>query len=188
LDVLDANERFYQAVWPHNAMILRAALIQTGNIADAEDLAQETMVKAFRALSTFRDNMSIKAWLFTILRNTRIDRLRTTAGSMRLANLDDLPSEPAVRRQPERQNADARNPEELLNAFSDQDVIDGLKQISEELRWTLLLVDVEEMGHDEAAEILDVPVGTVKSRVHRGRAMLRHALLPLARERRLVRE
>jgi len=75
-----------------------------------------------------------------------------------------------------------------LNAFSDADVIDGLQGIAEELRWTLLLVDVEGMDHRDAAEVLGVPVGTIKSRVHRARAMLRQVLLPLARQRRLVRE
>ena len=80
------------------------------------------------------------------------------------------------------------NPEEILNEISDQQIIDALRDFPVELRWTLLLVDVEGMDHEEAARLMGVPVGTVKSRAHRGRALLRKALLPLARQRRLVRD
>jgi RNA polymerase sigma-70 factor (ECF subfamily) len=78
------------------------------------------------------------------------------------------------------------NPESVLNAFSDQQVIDALRALPEEIRLTLLLVDVEGLDQRDAAGILDVPVGTIKSRAHRGRAMLRESLLPLARELRLI--
>lgn len=181
--------RFSELVWPHRAAILRAALIQTGNRAEAEDLAQATFLKAFNAIGTFSAGLGAKAWLLTILRNTRIDRLRTAAGSAKHMSLEDLPAEPASPGAAEEPDSSAwRNPEEMLAQFSDAQVIDALQGISEELRWTLLLVDVEGIGHQEAAEILGVPVGTVKSRVHRGRAALRESLLPLARELRLVHE
>ncbi|MGA2440567.1 MAG: sigma-70 family RNA polymerase sigma factor [Tepidisphaeraceae bacterium] len=184
MDATEATQRFYEAVWPHRALVLRAAMIHTANAADAEDLAQETLLKAFRAMDTFRAETNAKAWLLTILRNARIDRLRTRAGSATHVSLDDLAADPAV--------ADSTassawgSPEEILNAFSDADVIDALQGIAEELRWTLLLVDVEGMDHKDAADVLGVPVGTIKSRVHRARAMLRQVLLPLARQRRLV--
>jgi RNA polymerase sigma-70 factor (ECF subfamily) len=170
--------------------VLRAALFQTGNRAEAEDLAQETFLKAFRAMDSFRAEIGAKAWLLAILRNTRIDRLRTAAGSARHISLDELVSEPVVPDSFEESDSDAawRSPEEALEAFSDENVIGALQNISEELRWTLLLVDVEGMDHSEASKILDVPVGTIKSRVHRGRALLRIALLPIARQRRLVRD
>jgi RNA polymerase sigma-70 factor (ECF subfamily) len=74
-----------------------------------------------------------------------------------------------------------------LNEFSDAEVIKALQHLPEEIRWTLLLVTVEEMDQADAAGVLGVPVGTVKSRLHRGRMMLRQALLPLARDRRVVR-
>jgi RNA polymerase sigma-70 factor (ECF subfamily) len=169
---------------------LRAALIQTGNLAEAEDLAQETFLKAFRAMDTFRAETNAKAWLLTILRNTRIDRFRAAAGSERHVSLEELAAEPADERLQGESDLGAawRSPQELLSAFSDQDVICALQELADELRWTLLLVDVEEMDHAEAAKVLGVPVGTIKSRAHRGRALLRRALLPIARERRLVRD
>jgi RNA polymerase sigma-70 factor, ECF subfamily len=190
LETSDATIRFYEAMWPHRADVLRAALVQTGNHAEAEDLAQETFLKAFRSIDTYRMAISAKAWLLTIMRNTRIDRLRTAAGSVRHVSLDELPLEPTVPDSLQELGSDAvwQNPEELLSAFSDKNVIEALQKIAEELRWTLLLVDVEGMNHSEVAEIVGVPVGTIKSRVHRGRALLRHALLPIARERRLVRD
>src|SRR5258706_12514362 len=82
----------------------------------------------------------------------------------------------------------SERPSEVLNAFSDQQVIEALKALPEEIRLTLLLVDVEGVEHKDAAEILSVPVGTIKSRAHRGRSMLSTALLPLAKEMRLVKE
>ena len=147
-----ATQRFYDLAWPHLAAVLRTARVLTGNSADAEDLAQETMLKAFRSIDRFREGTDARAWLMTILRRTRIDRLRASSSSAGTI------------------------------------VIDALRGLPEEIRWTLLLVDVEGMDHAEAAEILRVPVGTIKSRTHRGRAMLREALLPVARERRMVRD
>ena len=168
-------------------MVLRAARIQTGNDAEAEDLAQDTLLKAFKAIESFQTGTNARAWLMTILRNTRVDRLRTAAGSARHVSLNDLAAEPEGPAATQELDPSAwSKPEEMLAAFSDAQVIQALVEISEDLRWTLLLVDVEGMDHQEAAEILGVPVGTVKSRVHRGRAALRQTLLPLARDRRLV--
>lgn len=190
METSDATHWFYETVWPHRAVVLRAALIQTGNAAEADDLAQETFLKAFRAMNTFQSQTSAKAWLLTILRNTRIDRLRTASGAARHLSLEDLPSEPAVLDSHDQAHSEAawRNPEELLNAFSDAQVIGALGNISEELRWTLLLVDVEGIDQGEAAKILGVPIGTVKSRVHRGRALLRQALASFARQHRFLRD
>jgi len=183
----EATQRFYDLVWPHRATILRVARIQTGNAAEADDLAQDTLLKAFKAIGSLREDTNLKAWLLTILRNTRTDRLRTVAGSAKHVSLDDLLAEPAS---PTPAGDDRelvwQNPEALLADFSDSQIIHALADVSEELRWTLLLVDVEGLDHSEASEVLGVPVGTVKSRVHRGRAVLRQVLLPLARDRRLV--
>jgi RNA polymerase sigma-70 factor (ECF subfamily) len=185
----EATQRFYDVVWPHRATILRAARIHTGNAAEADDLAQETLLKAFKAINSFNAGTSPKAWLLTILRNTRTDRLRSLEGSAKQLSLDDLPAEP-VSPAPTGDNRETvwSSPEELLSGFSDAQVIHALQDVSEDLRWTLLLVDVEGLDHGAASEVLGVPVGTVKSRVHRGRALLREALLPLARDRRLVSE
>ena len=187
MEQAEATDRFYEMVWPHRALVLRAAMIQTGNAADAEDLAQDTLLKAFRAIETYRAGSNAGAWLMTILRNTRIDRMRTASGSARHVSLEEVVVEQAVDvEEPGDLDEAWKTPADLLNRFSDAQVIEALKGIAEELRWTLLLVDVEGMEQSDAATVLEVPVGTIKSRLHRGRAMLRQALLPLAREMRLI--
>ena len=144
-------------------------------------------MKAFRALE--RTNVAetnLKCWLLSILRNTWKDRLRAGRAERGVEPLTEEPeSGPAAASE----EADFRaDPQSLIDAFSDQQIIDALKSLPEEIRWTLLLVDVEGIGVQEAADILEAPSGTIKSRAHRGRAMLHERLLPLARERRLVTE
>jgi RNA polymerase sigma-70 factor (ECF subfamily) len=113
-----------------------------------------------------------------------LDRIRAAAVHPAVS-LDEVGTEPVDRSTSE--EAEWHEPEAILQAFSDQQVIDALRTLPEEIRWALLLVDVEGLEHAEAATILNVPVGTIKSRAHRGRAMLREVLTPLARERRLLR-
>lgn len=182
-----ATERFYRLVWPERAGVLRLGLVLTRNANEAEELAQDTLIKAFRAIESFEEGTDVRAWLAAILRNARIDRLRA-AGLGQTLSLDDLPSEPVHPGSDSAGEAEWQEPEEILQSFSDQQVIDALAAVPEEIRWTLLLVDVEGFDQVEAGRVLAVPVGTIKSRLHRGRAMLRATLLPVAKERRLVRE
>jgi RNA polymerase sigma-70 factor (ECF subfamily) len=121
----------------------------------------------------------------TILRNARIDRLRSSGDAAREVSLDAMELEPAE--QPSSKALDweaiRKDPQRVLAEFSDEQVIQALQRLPEEIRWTLLLTDVEAMDQAEAAQVLQVPVGTIKSRVHRGRAMLRQALAPMWRTR-----
>ena len=119
----------------------------------------------------------------TILRNARVDRLRSSGVSA--VSLDAMELELSDPAQPDSAALDwdaiREDPERVLGEFSDEQVIQALQRLPEEIRWTLLLTDVEAMDHAEAAEVLQVPAGTIKSRVHRGRAMLRQALAPMYR-------
>ena len=180
-----ATRRFYDLVWPHRAAVLRLALILSGNDAEADDLAQETLMKAFRGLDRLRDETDVRAWLLTILRHTRVDRIRAAAAHVEVS-LENLASEPAAAEAHETQLVE--NPQALLEAFSDRQVIEALQRLPEEIRWSLLVVEVEGLSLEDAARLLEVPTGTIKSRLHRGRAMLKRALLPVARDRRLVSE
>jgi RNA polymerase sigma-70 factor (ECF subfamily) len=175
-----AQRRFYDELWPHLPAVVRVAqiLCGRGHAADAEDLAQETMLKAYRSIGQLRPGSEARAWLLTILRHARTDRVRAASATAGTVSLSDLPQEPAGAREsvgPDRR-AVVEDPDALLEAFSDAEIIAALGRLPEEIRWTLLLVDVEGMDHAEAAAVLDVPVGTIKSRAHRGRRMLRGEL------------
>lgn len=163
--------------------MLRTARLLLRDVHAAEDLAQETMLKAFRSIDSFREGSDARAWLLAILRNARIDYIRSRAARNADLSLDASPVEPADERVPVEEH-DLTDSDALLEQFSDADLIAALQTLPEEIRWTLLLVDVEELDHADAAKVLDVPVGTVKSRAHRGRAMLRAALSPGRQEKR----
>lgn len=177
-------DRFEKEIWPHAAAVLRTARILTRNDAEADDLAQETMLKAFRHLDQLVDPSGAKKWLMTILRTTRIDRARAAGKAM--VSLSELPVDPPA--EPAAFEEAWGDPHRLLQQFSDQQMIDALKLVPEDIRFTLLLVDVEGLDQADAAGVLGVPVGTIKSRTHRGRSMLRELLTPLAKELRIVGE
>lgn len=169
-------------------MVYRTVLSLERNPADADDIAQETLVKAFNALHNFREGTDAKAWLLTILRNTRIDHMRSRkALAATTVSLEQLPFEVGSAKDAN-EEIPWEHPEEILQQFSDRQIVQALRHLPEDIRWTLLLVDIEGMEHADAAMILDIPVGTVKSRAFRGRSMLREALYPLAKELRLIRE
>jgi RNA polymerase sigma-70 factor (ECF subfamily) len=184
-------EKVKQTVWPLLPALLRTAQYLAGSAQEAEDLVQETVLKAMTAIDRFEPGTSAKAWLLTILRRTHIDRMRASQRRVRPLSLDaeegiDPPARPD-------ENAgvfDSRwdKPEMILEGFEDAEVIAALKELPDEVRWTLLLVDVEDMDHQQAALVLDVPEGTIKSRAFRGRGMLRDRLFELARQRGLAKE
>jgi RNA polymerase sigma-70 factor, ECF subfamily len=173
----EATRRFYTHIWPLRAMVLRTARFLGGNASEADDLAQEALLKAFRAMDTFDETTNAKAWLVTILRNTHIDRLRHNARWAGQVSFDETAADFADSRPTQAPTADIHDPAALLEQFSDAQIIAQLQLLPEDIRWTLLLVDVEQMAYENAATILGVPAGTVKSRVHRGRQILRERLL-----------
>ncbi len=168
---------------PHVPVVLRAARHLVRNRAEADDIAQETMIKAFKGINGFRTGTDMRAWLMTILRNTWIDHVRSSAAAASTVSIEQLGVEVAEDSSHRASDADPAwdNPDDLMEGFSDCHVIDALHRLPEEIRWTLLLVEIEKMDHEAAAKVLGVPAGTVSSRAFRGRAMLRQELLPIAR-------
>jgi RNA polymerase sigma-70 factor (ECF subfamily) len=134
----------------------------TRNAFDAEDLVQETFLRAYRGFDRFEPGTNIRAWLFTILHRVRTDSFRKAGRSPRTVELVD--EGPAV---PPPQDALATGGEEVERA---------LAALPESFRVAVVLRDVEELSYDEIARVLDIPIGTVMSRIHRGRGLLRAAL------------
>jgi RNA polymerase sigma-70 factor (ECF subfamily) len=172
----EQNRRFYDHVWPLRATVLRSARFLCDNAQDAEDLAQEALLKAFRAMASFDAAGHAQAWLMTILRNAHIDRLRAGARSARNVSLEGLGADLPARAGAAEHEPDVYDPHALLEELSDAQIIAGLRRLPADICWSLLLVDVQQMTYDDAAKILAVPPGTVKSRIHRGRRMLRDDL------------
>jgi RNA polymerase sigma-70 factor, ECF subfamily len=179
----EQQQRFTRLAWPYLPTVLRTARYIASGDADAEDLAQDTMMKAMKAIDSFRDGTDMKAWLVTILKRTFIDKLRAEQRRVKPQTLDGLDPVADTNDSAGVFDHDWPEPEKLLNQFEDDAVIQALRKLPEDIRWTLILLDVEQMDQASAAGILDVPVGTIKSRAHYGRKMLRDLLYQLAQKR-----
>ncbi|HVQ29157.1 MAG TPA: sigma-70 family RNA polymerase sigma factor [Vicinamibacteria bacterium] len=153
--------RFEAEALPHLKRLYAAAYRMTSNAADAEDLVQETMLRAFRAFDGYTPGTNAKAWLYTILERVRTDAFRKAGRRPSTVELED--DGPPVAGS---QNAGLQRLD-LEQAFS---------ALPENFRLAVFLRDVEELSYEEIATALHIPVGTVMSRIHRGRALLRTAL------------
>lgn len=170
--------------------MLRAARLLVRDAATADDLAQETMFKSFRSIDQFAEGTNARAWLYSILRNVRIDWLRADARRKNDVSLDGSESDfehPGLSDDPVVCIEDGDDAEQLMDRLADSDLIDAVHALPEEIRWTILLVEIEGLELARVAAILGVPLGTIKSRASRGRAMLRQALEPIACERGWIR-
>src|SRR5258707_9533882 len=172
-----------QATFQDQAMefmpsLYSAALRMTRNPADAEDVVQETYLKAYRAFGSFQDGTNLKAWLYRILTNTFINTYRAKKRRPDQVDLDDVEDFYIFRRLGGLEAADAERTAETeaLAAMPDDEVKKALESIPEQFRMAVILADIEGFSYKEIAEILDVPIGTVMSRIHRGRRALQKKL------------
>ena len=164
--------------------LYRTALRMTRSEADAEDLVQETYIRAFRFREQFTPGTNLKAWLFRILTNTFINQYRRKAARPQSTELDDVDESILYRHMRNVAPAsESPDPETLIvdNTVSTE-VKEALEELPEKFRTTVLL-DVEGFSYKEIAETLDIPIGTVMSRLHRGRKFLQKRLYDIAKER-----
>jgi RNA polymerase sigma-70 factor (ECF subfamily) len=187
---LDDQAVFVDQAMEHMPSLYSAALRMTRNPTDAEDLVQETYLKAYRSFATFQQGTNLKAWLYRILTNTFINTYRAKKRRPEQADVDDVEDLFLYHRLGGLEAAAAgRSAEdEVLDTFTDSDIKDALEALPEQFRMTVLLADVEGFSYKEIAAILDVPIGTVMSRLHRGRRALQKALFELGMSRGLVGE
>jgi len=167
--------------------LYRTALRMTRSEAEAEDLVQETYIRAFRFRHQFTPGTNLKAWLFRILTNTFINQYRRKAARPDETELDDVEESILYRHMRDVSPGSASlDPEtELIDNTLSSEVTDALEALPEKFRTTLLL-DVEGFSYKEIAEVLDIPIGTVMSRLHRGRKFLQKRLYDVARDRGIV--
>ncbi len=162
--------------------LYRTGLRMTRSEADAEDLVQETYIRALRHRDQFTPGTNMKAWLFRILTNTFINSYRRKATQPQTTELDDV-EEATLYRRMTGAGAGTADPErEVLDSVVDTEVQGALDELPERFR-TVVLLDVEGFSYKEIADMLQIPIGTVMSRLHRGRRALQVRLYDLARER-----
>ena len=172
---------FEQEALSYLDALYRTGLRMTRSEADAEDLVQETYIRAFRFREQFTPGTNMKAWLFRILTNTFINSYRRKAAQPQTTELDDV-EETTLHRHMTEVSGEVPEPEQaLLDGIVDSEVTTALEDLPERFR-TVVLLDVEGLSYKEIAEMLDIPIGTVMSRLHRGRKFLQTRLLEHARE------
>lgn len=181
----EATREFETEALPHINSLYNVALSLTRDENDAHDLVQETFLRAYRFFHQFKRGTNCKAWLFRILRNTHINRYRkqsTRPSTVELEDLENQAGSDDLSQQP-------LNPrDELFQDLYDDEIQAALESLPEEFRTAILLSDIEGLSYQEIADVLEIPLGTVRSRLSRGRRMLEKRLAGYARRHGYLRE
>lgn len=179
--------RFQEEALPLLDSLYAGALRMTRNPADAEDLVQETMLRAYRSFNRFEPGTNLKAWLFRILTNAYINVYRKRQREPQKVSQDDVEEFDLYQELKDHDPQFSATPETIvLDSLVDSDIIEAIDALPEQFRLAVILSDIEGFTYAEMAEIMDVPLGTVMSRLHRGRKALQKRLWDLAVERGIV--
>ena len=182
------NAEFTTEAMQYAQSLYSTALRMTRNQSDAEDLVQETYLKAFRSYGSFETGTNLKAWLFRILTNTFINTYRAKQRRPQESDLGSVEDLFLYKRLPSLAGLSESAEEQLLDLFPAAEVREAIENLPETFLLPMLLNDVEGFSYKEVAEILDIPIGTVMSRLHRGRKTMHEALYNYASQRHLITE
>lgn len=180
-DEKQKQKDFDEEIIPHMDALYNFALRLTTDPNDAEDLVQDTIVKAYRFFSSYEKGTNAKAWMFRILKNSFINNYRKTSKKPSQVDYDEVSSYYESIRAERTETSDLESL--MFREMMDDDLSTALTRLPEDFRTVVLLCDVEGYTYEEIANMLDVPIGTIRSRLHRGRNLLKTELLDYAKKR-----
>ena len=187
---MSTRETFAEDAMQYAPQLFSTAMRMTRNRADAEDLVQESFMKAWRSFDSYEQGTNLRAWLFRIMTNTYINRYNAKQRRPEETELDEVEELFLYRRIGafDQSKMTASAEDQMLELFTDDEVKQALEELPDSFRLPVLLSDVDGFSYKEISEILDVPIGTVMSRLHRGRKAMQKRLYEYAKERGLVDE
>lgn len=180
-DEVQKQKDFEDEIIPQLDAMYNFALRLTSDPSDAEDLVQDTIVKAFRFFSSYEKGTNAKAWLFRILKNSYINNYRKQSKQPNQVDYDEVSSFYETIRAERTDTSDLEN--KMFRDLIDDDISNALDELPEDFRTVVLLCDIEDFTYEEIANMLDVPIGTIRSRLHRGRNLLKAQLMDYAENR-----
>jgi len=187
---MGAREDFTNDAMQYAPQLFATALRMTRNRSDAEDLVQETFLKGWRAFDSYQQGTNLRAWLFRIMTNTFINKYNSQQRRPQETELDEVEELFLFRRMGafDQSKMSQSAEDQMLELFTDEEVKKAIESLPETFRIPVLLSDVEGFSYKEIAEILEIPLGTVMSRLHRGRKAMQKMLYEYAKKRGLINE
>ena len=185
---MSSQEQFTSDAMQYAPQLFSTALRMTRNRSDAEDLVQETYIKGWRSFHTFQEGTNLRAWLFRIMTNTYINKYNAQKRKGTEVELDDVEELFLYKRLGSIDQSQLSSSAEdlMIELFTDDEVKNALEELPEDFRMPVLLSDVDGFSYKEISEMLEIPIGTVMSRLHRGRKAMQKMLYEYARERGLI--
>jgi RNA polymerase sigma-70 factor, ECF subfamily len=177
----EKEREFEREALPHTELLYNYALRMTNNPADADDLLQETFLKAFRFWDKYESGTNIRAWLFRIMKNSYINRYRKETKEPSTVDYGEVENFYSSIKDASTESNDLQ--ETLYGNLLDDDVASAVAELPDDFRTVVILCDIEGLSYEEISEFVDIPLGTVRSRLHRGRKLLRGRLLEYARKK-----